>query len=130
MFYLDLNTALYCHIGVANGIHSKLSGSSVDLDNCATLTLHVNDDGIPLSRSSTTHLWQSLATIQELSGTDPFVVGVFSGTTKPYFVNDFLFDFIQEMKVLNVGETGASCYNFHSKSLFHKNMPARDLFWT
>ena len=29
-----------------------------------------------------------------------------------------------------VGETGASCYNFHSKSLFHKNMQARDFFWT
>ncbi len=25
----------------------------------------------------------------------------------------------------NVGETGASCYNFYSKSPFHKNMPAR-----
>ena len=27
-----------------------------------------------------------------------------------------------------VGETGASCYTFYSKSLFHKNMPARDFF--
>ena len=27
-----------------------------------------------------------------------------------------------------VGETGASCYNFHSKSIFHKNMQARDFF--
>ena len=25
-----------------------------------------------------------------------------------------------------VGETGASCYNFHSKSIFHTNMQARD----
>ena len=92
----------YCHIGVANGIHSTLSGSSVDLDNCDTLTLRVNVDGIPLSRSSTTNLWPLLCTIQELSGNDPFVVGVFSGTTKPSSVNEFLFDFIQEMKVLNV----------------------------
>ena len=29
-----------------------------------------------------------------------------------------------------VGETGASCYNFHSKSRFHKNMPARYFSWT
>ena len=28
--------------------------------------------------------------------------------------------------LLGVGETGASCYNFHSKSIFHKNMQARD----
>ena len=27
-----------------------------------------------------------------------------------------------------VGETGASCYNFHSKSLFNKNMQARYFF--
>ena len=32
--------------------------------------------------------------------------------------------------LLLVGETGASCYNFHSKSLFHKNMPARYFSWT
>ena len=29
-----------------------------------------------------------------------------------------------------VGETGASCYNFHSNSIFHTNMQAQDLFWT
>ena len=29
-----------------------------------------------------------------------------------------------------VGETGASCYNFHSNSIFHENMQARDFFWT
>ena len=28
----------------------------------------------------------------------------------------------------SVGETGASCYNFHSKSIFHKNIQARDFF--
>ena len=27
-----------------------------------------------------------------------------------------------------VGETGASCYNFHSKSIFHTNMQARYFF--
>ena len=30
---------------------------------------------------------------------------------------------------LYVGETGASCYNFHSNSIFHINMQARDIFW-
>ena len=29
-----------------------------------------------------------------------------------------------------VGETGASCYNFHSNSIFHKNMQARDYLLT
>ena len=29
-----------------------------------------------------------------------------------------------------VGETGASCYNFHSNSIFHENMQARDFFLT
>ena len=37
--------------------------------------------------------------------------------------------FPSEMKIAKViGETGASCYNFHSKSIFHKNMQARDFF--
>ena len=30
--------------------------------------------------------------------------------------------------VNGIGETGASCYNFHSNSIFQKNMQARDIF--
>ena len=30
----------------------------------------------------------------------------------------------------DVGETGASCYNFHTKSIFHTNMQARDILLT
>ena len=26
------------------------------------------------------------------------------------------------------GEIGAICYTFHSKSIFHKNMPSRNMF--
>ena len=34
-------------------------------------------------------------------------------------------------KLVNIiGETGASCYNFQSKSIFHKNMHARDFLYT
>ena len=29
-----------------------------------------------------------------------------------------------------VEETGASCYNFHSKSIIHTNMQARDILLT
>ena len=28
-----------------------------------------------------------------------------------------------------IGESGTSCYNFRSRSLFHKNMQARDFFY-
>ena len=31
---------------------------------------------------------------------------------------------------LHIGETGASCYTFHSNSIFHENMQARVFFWT
>ena len=31
---------------------------------------------------------------------------------------------------MEVGETGASCYNFHSNSVFHKNRQTRDFVWT
>ena len=43
-------------------------------------------------------------------------------------------DIIEVFKIMkgleggDIGETGASCYNFHSKSIFHKNMQARDIF--
>ena len=36
----------------------------------------------------------------------------------------------KQANMLHVGETGASCYNFHSNSIFHKNMQARDYFLT
>ena len=43
-------------------------------------------------------------------------------------------DIIEVFKIMkgleggDIGEPGASCYNFHSKSIFHKYMQARDIF--
>ena len=37
---------------------------------------------------------------------------------------------LEPTRAARVGETGASCYNFHSNSIFHKNMQAQDFFWT
>ena len=55
------------------------------------------------------------------------VIPTTSATSRTFFLR-----FAHDSNIVRsqVGETGASCYNFHSKSLFHKNMPARYFSWT
>jgi hypothetical protein len=63
------------------------------------LTLHVNIDGIPLFKSSTTCLWPILGTFVEIEGS-PFPVAVYCSSHKPDSIDDYLEDFIEEVKAL------------------------------
>lgn len=71
----------YDHFGAAKSILITLESFSSCLDEKDTLTLHVNIDGLPLFRSSTVNLWPILGMIKELPDSDPFVIGVYSGST-------------------------------------------------
>lgn len=63
------------------------------------LNIHVNIDGIPLFNSSNTSLWPILCSIKE-SEASPFPAAVFCSATKPNPLDDYLGDFIAEMKAL------------------------------
>lgn len=64
------------------------------------LTLNINIDGLPLFRSSNVQVWPILGIIINLFKKEPFVIGIFSGSSKPSSVDEFLSNFVEEMKSL------------------------------
>lgn len=94
----EIGDGSYYHFGVANALISLLSKEShVSVD---TLTLRVNIDGLPLFRSSKMELWPILAKVKELAGSDVVIIGLYAGSTKPDSVQEYLKDFIQDLKLL------------------------------
>lgn len=86
----------YCHIGLVKAINYFVQSCQIVPDE---LTVDLNIDGVPLSRSSTNCFWLILA---KFNATDRiskvFVVGVYNGYQKPKSFNDFLNPLICELK--------------------------------
>lgn len=64
------------------------------------LTLRINiDDGIPLFKSSSTCLWPILGSVKEVESL-PFPIAVYCSVDEAERIDDYLKDFISEMKEL------------------------------
>ena len=61
------------------------------------LVLYVNIDSLPLFKLSKLQLWSILGSF---IGSNVFAIGLFSGTSKPDCVNEFMEDFISEVNEL------------------------------
>lgn len=88
-----------------------------------TLTIRVNVDGRPLSRSSNIQRWPILGQIV-------FIIGVYAGPCKPESVNDYMHDFIEDLKAITI--TGVMLrgkqYNVVLPDAFICDTPARAFF--
>ena len=62
------------------------------------LHIYINIDGIPLFNSNSTLLWPILGHVKELPKAGPFPIAVFCSASKPTSVDDYLSDFVFEMK--------------------------------
>ena len=98
-----------------------LKASKVVLDDIpGILMLHINIDGVPLSKSSNLCLWLILGMFKEIPWLGVLTLGIFSGKSKPNPVNDYLQAFVDDM--LTVVRTGI---HFHGK---HINIALPDAF--
>ena len=68
------------------------------LSDLSHINLIVNVDGVPLFKSSPQQFWPILVSVENL--VDVFIVAIFYGNSKPNPLDDFLADFINEVKVL------------------------------
>lgn len=84
----------YIHIGVEKCIQAYITSTIDDSD---TLKSIANIDGLPIFKSSGLSFWPILLRIVNGNYTKPFVVGLFSGTSKPQNVNEYLSEFVSEM---------------------------------
>jgi len=90
----------YFYFGIADAIRSRVSSQYVHLSSGNDIHLHINIDGLPLSRSSLVQLWPLLGTIREIPCCQPFVIALFGGHEKPATIHDFLKHFVFEMNEL------------------------------
>ena len=92
----------YYHVGILTGVRYLLNRV---LFEGSELTLQFNIDGLPPFRSNVKSFWPILCSIREIPNS-VFVVGVYFGERKPNSSNDFLSDFISELReLLNEGVT-------------------------
>ncbi|XP_065683671.1 uncharacterized protein LOC136096410 [Hydra vulgaris] len=92
---------VYYHVGVENAIRILLQTKQLPVD-CVNLKLNNNIDGLPLFRSSNIQLWPDLGSIIEVSLSDVFIIGLYSGITKPSPPSKYLNEFVTEMKYQGV----------------------------
>ncbi|CAI5682040.1 unnamed protein product [Oreochromis niloticus] len=91
----------YYHFGLKNSIAAALELLDFDLKKLTNnLTLRINVDGLPLFRSNNVSLWPILGGIKEIPNCDVFVIGLYSGTTKPSNVQEYLNDFVQDVRAI------------------------------
>ena len=86
----------FAYLGVAPGIFARRNDLNLG-DNSDVITLQINIDGLPIFKSSNVQVWPILGIINQCSDKTPFVIGVFSGQSKPKNINEFLGDFVAEI---------------------------------
>jgi len=103
----DLNDEYgeYVYFGIENELRLSLQKDfPVFLSATNSVDLFFNVDGLPLYRSSSKQFWPILGkvfdSVNHTSGSNPFTVAIFHGTSKPMSVDEFLKDFVEEMCLL------------------------------
>lgn len=88
------NNALYWH----NGLQRVLVNFFQNLEESKEILINVNMDGLPISKSGKDEFWPILVNIYEMEHVSPFVVGIYYGKKKPESVNEYLQEFVSELK--------------------------------
>lgn len=117
----------YCHFGITDSIEKTIAKD--DLPEGDTISIKVNIDGLPLTKSSNMQLWPILAQVDNTQlNHEPMIIGAFSGSSKPSPVNDYLAQFVTEAN--NLYQRGIVVHGKQFKfkiSCFICDTPARSL---
>jgi hypothetical protein len=91
----------YCHIGIQCNIIRHLIEDciTVPLTDHFRLKLALSFDGLPIEKSSASQFWPIQGRCLESRG-DVFLIGLYFRRSKPSSVDEYLFDLIEELKVL------------------------------
>lgn len=92
------NGGSYFHFGVAHGLIRSLDKYYHVCPE--TILIQLNCDGMSFSKSSSSQFWPLLAAIQDDFYTEPFLVGLFHGQSKPNDFNVYINPFADDMKNL------------------------------
>lgn len=88
----------YIHFGILSGLTYLLN--TIVIQSLSELELWFNIDGLPINKGVKS-FWPILCSLSIKSSMEkPFIVGVYFGSKKPYFVEEYLFPFIDDLNDL------------------------------
>ena len=93
----DVLPGKYYHFGIQSGCLKALSAMESTSDN---VTVFVNVDGVPLTKSTNNQFWPIVGRIVKPVCSSPFTIGIYHGAKDPKSFNDFLDDFVTESLTL------------------------------
>ena len=85
----------YIYYGLERGTQRALQQSPACIDR---ISLCINVDGVPIFKSSGTQFWPILAKAEE---SEPFIVALYSGTSKPEPLQEYLKDLVEDINNLS-----------------------------
>ena len=101
----------YYHAGISSVLNQLIMSDSAFLMTVASIDaimLQISIDGLPLFKSSNMQFWPILGRMFHETDTDmklpkqPFIIGIYAGQQKPTNISEYLADFVNEMKTLEV----------------------------
>lgn len=92
---IDMKPGKYIHFGLIKNLEHIIQHTLYDVP--STINFNINIDGLPLTKSSSSQFWPILGDIPNISN-EPFIIGLYHGTSKPESCNQFLNYFVQEFK--------------------------------
>lgn len=89
----QIGNGQYCHLGIEAGLRT------IEFFSSNALHCLFNIDGLPLTKGNQQNLWPILCRVRNESSS-VFPVGIYQGAKKPDCFNDFMAEFVNELKVL------------------------------
>ncbi|XP_075534449.1 uncharacterized protein LOC142568328 isoform X1 [Dermacentor variabilis] len=91
-----MGSGQYCHFGLTEGLQEALKNVLPVPD---PLILHVNVDGLPLTKSTRDQFWPILCRAANCESSKPFPIGIYYGQSKALQPNTFLQQFVFDLKI-------------------------------
>lgn len=100
------NGGSYFHFGISDGLIRSINKYYSVIPEI--ICIQLNCDGMSFSKSSNSQFWPLLVAIKDNFYTEPFLVGLFHGFSKPNDFNVFINPFVDEMK--DIQKNGLKVY--------------------
>ena len=97
----------YYHFGLEHCLSSVVNEFGIDSSD--TVELHINIDGLPLHNSTNAQFWPILGLVTNSKYSEPFVIGIFHGNSKPLGTAEYIHDFVSEY--IKLQSMGITCNN-------------------
>lgn len=97
---VQVDPGYYAHIGLEKNLLRLLANNKNKIKN-SVLSIDINIDGVPITKSTKKSFWPILGRCSELSK-EPFPIGIYYGLQKPKSCNTYLTPFAEEIKKINL----------------------------